>query len=260
MALDNINNITDFEWNMDEPTLLFQDGEHKIYWLGVPTPTIFRCNVYLIADGSEFVIVDPGGRLGFETVRIRVAQIVSPDKISAMILCHQDPDVAASMVDWLALNPDIEVMTSPRTHALIPHYGIADYRFYDVESYPVYTMKGGHQLKFIPAPFLHSPMAFAVYDETSRYLLTGDVFAALDSQWQLIVENMETHCDHMDLFHLEYMPGQLATKGFVSVINQYDIHAFLPQHGSIIPQRYVEQAKTYLTHLCCGLEVLYPTI
>ena len=88
-----------FNNTWEKPTPLFQDDQHAVYWLGVPEPSAFRCNTYLIVDGQEALLVDPGGRGSFEFVRMRVGQIIPPHKVSGLIVCHQDPDVAASMVD-----------------------------------------------------------------------------------------------------------------------------------------------------------------
>jgi len=84
--LSKINSI-----NMDEPTILFEDNTHKIYWIGIEDNTAFRCNVYLIEDGEEFIIVDPGSRGFFQEAKKRVAQITEPENITGLILCHQDP-------------------------------------------------------------------------------------------------------------------------------------------------------------------------
>ena len=55
-----------FSGNHDKPTPLYQDDQHTIYWLGVPGLGAFRCNTYLILDGQEAIIVDPGGRGAYD--------------------------------------------------------------------------------------------------------------------------------------------------------------------------------------------------
>jgi len=87
--------------SLESPTVLFSDGRHAVYWLGITDETAFRCNTYLIRDGDEVVLVDPGNRTYFGQVKSRVGQIVAPEKVTGIILSHQDPDVGASMVDWL---------------------------------------------------------------------------------------------------------------------------------------------------------------
>lgn len=242
----------------EQPTELFRDGQHAVYWLGTPEDSAFRCNTFLITDGGEAILVDPGGLGHFPFIRKRVEQVVEPAKVTAMILCHQDPDIAGSMTQWLDINPSMRVMTSMRTNTLIPYYGREDYLFYNVDEDPLFTLPSGKQLKFIGSPFLHSPGAFTTWDETSGFLFSGDIWAAVDMDWQLVVEDFHTHRFKMDLFHLNYMAGTAACKGFLERLRGVAVSAILPQHGSIIPGELVPGALNYLERLKCGVDLLYP--
>ncbi|MDD5717716.1 MAG: MBL fold metallo-hydrolase [Sulfuricurvum sp.] len=242
---------------LEEPTLLYESGEHQIYWLGIEEETAFRCNVYLIRSGEEYLLVDPGSRQYFDQVKSRVGQIIDPTKIGGIILCHQDPDVSASMIDWLELNPDLLVISSPRTNVLLPHYGRSDYRFYDISDTFEYRFANGHKLRFIEAPFLHFPGAFTTYDETSQLLFFGDIWAALDTDWQLVSDDFEIHKLNMDLFHVDYMASNIAARGFVRRLDGIRIEGILPQHGSIFAEKDVPLALHYLKNLRCGLDIVY---
>lgn len=248
------------QMDLKQPTPLYQDGDRGVYWLGITDETAFRCNTYLIKDQGEVILVDPGSRAFFDQVRARTAQIVDPARVTGMILCHQDPDVAASMVDWLDVNPEMRVFSSPRTHVLLPHYGRADYRAYDVVDAPRFDLPSGGFLQFVEAPFLHFPGAFATYDSRSGYLYSGDVWAALDTNWRLIVKTFDEHVPKLDLFHIEYMASNIAVRGFVRALDGLSIKAILPQHGSIIGPAHVAAALRYLEELQCGTDLLYPDL
>lgn len=245
-----------------EPTILYQNPErgHHIYWLGIEEETAFRCNTYLIRDGERAIVVDPGNRAYFSKVRDRVAQILSPEQVDGLIICHQDPDVAASLPDWLALNPALTVFSSPRTQVLLPHYGISDFAFHDIEARPELVLPSGGKLAFITAPFLHSPMAFTTLDQASGFLFSGDIFAAIDADWRLIVQDFAAHRAKLDYFHLDYMACNAASAGFVRKLDTHELTAILPQHGSIIPREHVPQGLDYLRNLQCGLDLLYPDL
>jgi len=252
--------LYDVKFHADKPTLLFQDGDHAVYWLGISDQTAFRCNVYLIRDGDEAIIMDPGSRRFFDQVKARVAQIMPPEQVTGMVLCHQDPDVAASMVDWLDLIPNCTVMTSPRSHVLLPHFGKKDYDFYDVEEHPQYRLPSGSALQFITAPHLHSPAALTTLDGCSHYLFTGDIWAALSPEWELTVQDFDAHALSMDLFHVDYMASNIAANGFINKIEGLAIDALLPQHGSIIGPDDVAEAYAYLRDLRCGTDLAYPDL
>ncbi|MDX8394166.1 MAG: MBL fold metallo-hydrolase [Mariprofundales bacterium] len=258
---------------MISPTCLFRDGEHIVYWLGIADETTFRCNTYLIKDGEQTILIDPGSSAWFKQVKQRVTQIMPPENISAIVLCHQDPDVAASFPDWLKLNPDILICSSMRAHVLLPHYGCSNFRFHDVSANNKFRFASGRELQFIDASFLHSPAAFVSFDTSSGFLFSGDIWAALTIDWSLCVQDFSAHCANMDMFHMDYMASNIAARGFLRQLKEHlannnnnnnnitaTIEAILPQHGSIIPKEYVESAIEYLHELQCGIDLLYPDL
>ncbi len=250
----NISGIAELK-----PIELYKNGAHSIYWLGIPEETAFRCNVYLLIHNNEAVLIDPGNRNFFNYVKERLCEIIDIKHLKAISLSHQDPDVGASIYDWLKEKPDICLCASARTNVLLPHFGIRDYNYHDSVNQP-YTFHDGSILKFIEAPFLHFPGAVAVYDPISKYLFSGDIWAALDMDWQLIVDDFEDHIMKMDLFHLDYMASNKAARGFCKKIEPLEINAILPQHGSIISKKYVGDAIKYLSELECGLDLIYPEL
>jgi len=252
---NRINELKDVDTS--KQVLLYQDEKHEIYWLGLNEDSAFRVNVYLIKSGDEAIIIDPGNVNFFEPIKKEIDNICGADKVVGMILCHQDPDVAASMDNWLDFNSEILVMTTPRTNVLLPFYGKSNYKFFDVTQNE-FEFKTGKKLKFIEAPFLHFPGAFTTYDKTSKFLFTGDIFAALNIEWDLVVKDFETHKMAMDLFSKDYFASNIATKGYAMKIENLDIEAILPQHGSIIPKQFVKDAINYLKELKCGLDLIYP--
>ncbi len=243
----------------NNPILLFEDGGHKLYWLGIDEDTAFRCNVYMICNDDEYIIVDPGNRNYFEKVKDKVAQVTDPKNVTALILSHQDPDVGASFVDWLEFNKDITIISSARANVLLPHYGISDYNFYDISQNNLYKFKSGKVLEFIEAPFLHFAGAFTTLDKISNFLFSGDIWAALDIDWKLVVDEDDfiLHETYMDLFHIDYMASNIAARGFVRRLNGKVIDAILPQHGSLINSVSVQDALNYLENLQCGTDIIY---
>lgn len=253
--LDSYKNTT---VSTNDPILLFEKGKHKIYWLGIDEDTAFRCNVYMILDNDQAIVVDPGNRLYFETVKEKIAKVTPIENVCALILCHQDPDVSASIIDWYNFNKDIKIITSARTNVLLPHYGLSGYDFYDISLNDfTFEFKSGAKLQFIEAPFLHFPGAFATLDSVSEFLFSGDIWAALDTNWKLVVDDFSSHETYMDLFHLDYMASNIAARGFAKKLEDKNIEAILPQHGSLIDKQNVQNALEYLENLQCGTDIVY---
>ncbi len=244
------------------PKPLFQSGDYEVFWLGMAVPDAFRTNIYLIRDGEEALIVDPGNRAFFDEILGRIDDLGHADKITGGIFCHQDPDVCGSIAEWVKAFPHFKVITSARTNVLLPHYGISDYEFYDAGSANMhrYEFKSGKTLQFIEAPFLHFPGAIATYDPQSGFLFSGDVWAAIDINFKFIVDDFEDHKLKLNLFHLDYMSSSVAAKGFARALRNYDISAVMPQHGAIIGKENVKEALIYLEELRCGLDLIYPDL
>jgi len=91
-------------------------------------------------------------------------------------------------------------------------------------------------------------------------MFSGDIWAALDIDWSLIVKDFDAHADKMDLFHKDYMASNIAARGFVESIENLTINAIFPQHGSIISGDYVVPALDYLRNLKCGTDIIYANL
>ncbi|MDQ6964867.1 MAG: MBL fold metallo-hydrolase [Mariprofundales bacterium] len=242
------------------PTELFRRDNHAIYWIGLHEESHFRCNNYLLISGHRSILIDPGSRAHFAQSLSRVAEIMPPTEVTDLIISHQDPDVGASMVDWLDLNPDMRIVTSSRAHVLLPYFGKRDYQWLDIAGGEHIGLDHGATLRFITSPFLHSPAAFTTYDPVSQFLFSGDIWAAISSDWTLMVQDFATHRTDMDKFHLHYMSCNRACRSFIDKLAEINIEAILPQHGSLIGAEMVAEAIDYLRHLRCGLDLEQPEL
>ncbi len=258
MSGNSISTYKQINPDTNQPILLYESEDHQIYWLGIPEHTVFRSNTYLLKSGDQALIIDPGHRAYFERVHARAKQVISPEQISGIVLCHQDPDVAASIIDWLQLYPRLKILTTPRTHVLLPYYGHSKYNWHDISANSTFSFANGFKLQFIEAAFLHFAGAVASYDEKSGYLFSGDVWAAIQLDWTLVIDNFANHAQSLDLFHREYMSSNIACRGFVEKLAPLQINAILPQHGSIIDSPDVKAAIHYLQTLKCGTDLIYP--
>jgi signal transduction histidine kinase len=255
--MDKGNHISEFrtdDLDTKSPVLLFSDEEHEVYWLGVPE----NANIYLIKSAEEALVVDPGIQACFIEARDRVKQILDPVKVSGIIINHQNPDVATSITQWSQVNPQMMVVTSPRINALLPCYGVDGYSWHNVVDEPVFTFSSGKRIRFIEAPYLHFAGAFTSFDEASGFLFSGDIWAAIQLKWQLIVTDFDAHKPVLDLFHRDHMSSNIACRGYIERISNLQINAILPKHGSIIDSAFVGSALHYLESLMCGTDIIYP--
>lgn len=87
---------------------IFQDGTHK--WVAIvrdPDKPNFLVdtNEYLVTNGSQGMLIDPGGAEIFPAVFSALSSEFDPSALSAIFASHQDPDVCSSLALWLEFNP-----------------------------------------------------------------------------------------------------------------------------------------------------------
>ena len=61
-----------------------------IFWIGYVVPNdSFQCHVYLIRNGEESVLIDPGSMITFPVVLEKLLQVTSLRNIKYIILHHK---------------------------------------------------------------------------------------------------------------------------------------------------------------------------
>lgn len=68
-----------------------------VFWVGVAEhPLGLQCNPYLLIDGDEAIVMDPGSVLDFEYVLAQIRRLISLKQLKYIVLSHQDPDLCSS--------------------------------------------------------------------------------------------------------------------------------------------------------------------
>lgn len=203
------------------------------FWIGSNTSAeSLRHNPYLLVDGDEAVLFDPGSMSDLEEVVANLASVVAPEKVKYVVLHHQGQGLASVIARLESLGLRFTVATHWRTWSLARFTGI------DANSYLVdehgYRLKlaTGRILQFIATPYPHFPGAIATYDKKARFLLSGELFGAFTPSWSLYAK--DGYRDGMKAFSERYLPSPEAVKPALELFSCLDLAAILPQHGSII--------------------------
>lgn len=230
-----------------------------IFWIGFyDEEAHLHCNPYLIIDGDECVLVDPGSIPHFPIVARKVIDLVNPNRIAAIVLSHQDPDVCGNMavIEDIIGRDDLKVIAHSSSLRLIRHYGLAS-RFYAVDENDYrLELSSGRLLRFLFTPFLHSPGAIVTYDEKTRSLFSADIFGAVSRDWSLFAEEGADFIAPMATFHQKYMPSNRILRHCMEQFDLLDIDRILPQHGSILEGRQISEAIEFLKELPCGIDLM----
>lgn len=202
-----------------------------------------QCNPYLIVDGEEAVLIDPGSVLDFEAVYRNVTRLVPIENIKYVVLHHQDPDLCSSVPLFEKMGAKFHIVTHWRTQTLVKYYGVTSPYYIVNKNKFQLKLNSGRVLDFIQTPYLHFPGAIATYDRETKTLFSSDLFGAFSSKWSL--EADESYMERMKAFHEHYMPSNEIIRPVMEVFQAMDIDLIAPQHGSLIRN----DIKTYITAL-----------
>ncbi len=222
----------------------------NIYWVGVYDPSQFiQCHSYLVVDGDEAVLIDPGSVVYFEQTYEKIVKIVPVEKIRYIVVGHQDPDVCASIPLFEREGFAGEVVTHWRTSVLLPSYGIeSKYYLVDQNQYRL-RLTSGRTLEFIHTPYLHFPGSVMAYDPESKILFSNDLFGAFSYNWSFWAD--DRYIEAMEAFHEHYMPGHEILGPVMELLLNLEISMIAPQHGSLIREQ-IKDSILALRDLECG--------
>lgn len=233
-----------------------------VWWVGVRLGNDqFQCHAYLIDNGDESVLLDPGSPLTIEATLDKVRQVTSPESIRYLVCHHPDPDIAAGLRDLTSLleRDDVLVVTEWRAQALLKHYGHR-FDYYRVEEHDWRVpLSDARALEFQLTPYLHFPGAMVSYDTGTRTLFSSDLFGGfVPDSAVLVSDDVDYIIDNARPFHQHYMPSrELLGAGLARIRHRWpDIARVAPQHGHVIPGPVVDAAFDALAAIDCGVFTL----
>lgn len=244
----------------------------ETWWVGKRDPAaIFHANPYLRrfrgtdakrGRALEFnLLVDPGSSSDFAAVHTKVSSVIGGlDRLSAIFVNHQDPDVGGSApIISARYAPKAAIICSEDTWRLIVHSNLPRARFAPTDKYghglPLPT---GHRLLPVPSPFCHFRGAVMLYDLETRVLFTGDLFGGLTEPGAQGIWADESDWSGMRAFHQLYMPSNAALARTMQAIRALDPmpEILAPQHGRVIRGPWVPYFLDRLERLPVGLDII----
>ena len=262
--------------NPFEDVILYEDEDHKVIYLGTYAAsrewnkihkkgTKKKVNgevdvlSYLIINKNEGFIVDPGGYNIFPRLITNISKYLDMDKIKYIYMCHQDPDVCASITMWRDVAPKAKILIGQLWVRFIPHFGVLNFEEVCVPIPPqgMEVELGSSKLQILPAHYMHSPNHFSIYDPISKFLFTGDIgIAVLPDPPYLVVSDWPSHMQLMKPVHEILMASNKICRHWVERMRKLEIEAILPQHGAIIPKEHIEKFFRFLENLKCGIDLI----
>jgi diguanylate cyclase (GGDEF)-like protein len=231
----------------------------KVWWVGhVLEGDPFQCHVYLIDNGEESILFDPGSKLTWPYSREKILQIMPLENIKYIVCHHQDPDITSGVEDLLKEigTEGRFLVTHWRVYELLEHYdwGI---EFYEIQDRGWELKTKDRVLKFIFTPYMHFPGAFCTYDSKTKILFSSDIFGGFTKEFQLFAKSAKSYFESMIPFHTHYMPSKQIVNHGLDNMEKYEIDLIAPQHGSIIKKEMIPYIFKHLRELECGIYLEY---
>ena len=229
----------------------------RVWWVGHRQDhDPFQCHAYLLEQGEQSVLIDPGSMRTFEHTLRKIREVVPFDHIRTIIAQHQDPDVVACLPALAAMirRTDARLVTHWRSDMLLKHYddGLPRH-LVDQEGWRLQLED--RCLEFVFTPYAHFAGAFCSFDPVSRVMFSSDIFGALDEDFQLFAQDAD-HFERMRPFHEHYMPSREILDFALTAIARCPFDTIAPQHGSILRDPLAHELLERLRHLDCGLYLL----
>jgi len=229
----------------------------RVWWVGHYLENDpFQCHCYLIEQGDQSVLVDPGSTLTFQHTLKKIEQIIPFSSIKYFLCQHQDPDITGAMpyIDTLVQREDAVLATHWRAQVLIKHYDLK-MPFWLIDQNDWQLQLQDRTLTFVFTPYAHFPGAFCTFDNHSQVLFSSDLFGGFTEKFSLVAQD-ETYFEAMRPFHEHYMPSKEVLGFAMSEIEPLPIALIAPQHGSLIPKPLIQPMINQLMNLDCGLYLL----
>lgn len=216
---------------------IFQEGSHR--WVAITRDPerpeyLIDTNEYVVIDGDDALVCDPGGQETFPAVFATLSNVCNPNSVRSLFSSHQDPDIISSLPLWLEFNPAIRCYVSWLWTSFIPHFGGTRESFIPIPDEGMNIELGTVVLKAVAAHYLHSSGNFHLYDPKARILFSGDVGAAImPPDAPIFVSDFDHHIKQAEGFHRRWMGSKEAKREWCERVSALQVDMLCPQHGAI---------------------------
>ena len=241
------------------PIELFNDGKHKCLVfsdLSGAASGAVQANQFLIVDDDTGAVIDPGGNIAYNELHLGMQRHFPPQRLSALLASHADPDIIASLDRWMTSTP-AQVYISTLWERFAPHFckpGKTDGRIVGIPDPGMRIGVGRHQIWAIPAHFLHAEGNFQFWDPVSRILFSGDLGVSLGGDPRTPITSLAAALPLMEPFHRRYMGSGKILKLWAQMVKALPIDMIVPQHGAPLTGAAVGEFIAWVQTIDCGID------
>jgi flavorubredoxin len=215
-----------------------------------------QSNQFLVVDNDTGALIDPGGNLAYTGLYMGLQHHFPPQRLSALLASHADPDIIASLDRWMTATP-APVYISALWERFAPHFckpGKTDGRIVGIPDAGMRIRVGRNMLWALPAHFLHAEGNFQFWDPVSRILFSGDLGVSLGGDPQRYITALAPELPRMEPFHRRYMASGKILRLWAAMVSALPIEMIVPQHGAPLVGAAVSEFIAWVQTLECGID------
>ncbi len=226
------------------------DRRLKLFESAYPIPNGISYNSYLIKD-EKTALFDTVDKACSSQFFENLEAALDGRELDYLIVQHMEPDHCALMEDVVSIYPDVKIVCSTKTVALIKQF----FNFSPEEN--VIVVKDGdtlslgkHELAFYMAPMVHWPEVMVTYDKTDKVLYSADAFGSFGAiNGNLTDEGLCFNCSYLSEARRYYtnIVGKYGpqVQMLLKKISALDVKSIYPLHGLIIKNNIAKFIEKY---------------
>jgi len=220
-----------------------------IYWIGVNdrTTDLFEgmwpitregvsYNSYLI-DDSKKAVIDLAKSIKGDDFFTQIDEITDIAKIDYIVVNHMEPDHSGLLRTLRRIAPDVEILGSAKTKALLKDFFSITDKVRVVEDGDSISL-GKKTLKFFSTPFLHWPETIMTYETSEKILFSCDAFGGYGALHGAIFDD---DCRHNEFYQKEALRyyvnivANFSTRVLSAIekLSEIPVDIIAPSHGLI---------------------------
>jgi diguanylate cyclase (GGDEF)-like protein len=232
----------------------------RTFWVGTMLDGVdLQSHTYLIEQGDQSVLVDPGSALAVDDVIEKVNAVVGLANVRWLVCSNTDPDVVGGLARLAeaGLHPEAALVTHWHDQMLLVHTGTR-LPFWRVEEHEWRLELADRSLRFEAIPYAAAAGAFATFDQSSGVLFSSDLYGGQTPQNSLVARSMDYY-DAIKPFHQHYIPGRDVLAHALTRLRGLPVKVIAPHHGQLVPEELIAPLTARLERLQCGLVTLADT-
>ena len=215
-----------------------------------PIPNGISYNSYLILD-EKTVLMDTVDKACSGQFFQNLEAGLDGRELDYLIIHHMEPDHCALLEDVIALYPEVKIVTTAKSVALIKQFFD-----FDIDSKVIIVKEhdtlntGRHEFTFIMAPMVHWPEVMVSYDKTDKVLYSADAFGSFGAiNGNLFDTGINFEKDYLDEARRYYtnIVGKYGpqVQMLLKKVSDFDIKTICSLHGLIIRENIAKFIEKY---------------